>query len=441
MIERKEYARRRRRLLQALEDDCIAIVPTAPARRRNRDVFHAYRPDSDFFYLTGFDEPQAVAVFMPGRVQGEFLLFCEERNAADASLYGPSAGIDAAVSRFGADDAFPSGDLDDILPGLMEERSRVYYTLGGYTEFDHRVFGWMQDLRRRVGYNTAPAEIVALDSIVHDMRLIKSAAELRTIKRAIDASAAGHQRAMSVCRSGMTEQQLEAELLYTFALAGCRYPAYPSIVAGGEHGCVAHYVRNDGELTDGDLVLIDAGAECDYYAADITRTFPVSGSFTPAQAALYDVVLESQLDAIAAVRPGEDVNAPHRAALRTLARGLVDLGLLSGPIEKVLREERYKPFCPHPMGHWLGLDVHDVGDYKLHGTWRALEPGMLMTVEPGLYIGVDAPVPKEFRGQAIRIEDDVLVTRAGPEVLSAAVPKQRAELEVLVGAAHEQAAQ
>ena len=427
--------------MQELGDDCIAIVPTAPARRRNRDVFHAYRPDSDFYYLTGFDEPHAVAVFMPGRAQGEFLLFCEERSPEDARLHGPSAGIDAAVSRYGADDAFPSSDLDDILPGLMEGRSRVYYTLGGYTDFDHRVFGWMQDLRRRVGYDAAPADIVALDPIVHDMRLIKSAAEVRTLRRAIEATAFGHQRAMTVCRPGMTEQQIEAELLYAFASKGCRYPAYPSIVAAGEHGCIAHYMRNDGELADGDLLLIDAGAEYGFYAADVTRTFPVSGRFSAAQAALYDVVLASQEDAIAAVRAGEDVNAPHRAALRTLARGLIELGLLDGPIDKVLREQLYRPFCPHPMGHWLGLDVHDVGDYKLHGTWRALEPGMVMTVEPGLYISADAPVAREFRGQAIRIEDDVLVTRTGPEVLTAAVPKKREALESLVGVAHAQAAQ
>ena len=433
MVERKEYARRRRHVLEEIGENSIAIIPTAPVRRRNRDIEYPFRPDSDFYYLTGFAEPRAVALLVPGRAQGEYLLFCEDRDEDEAMLHGPTAGIDGAITRFGADDAFPIGDIDDILPGILEGRSRVYYSMGNYTDFDHRVFNWLHDLRRRARYEGGPGEIVALDHIIHDMRLIKSAAEVRTIGAAVEATASAHLRAMAICEPGITEQQLEAELRYQFARAGCKHAAYPCIVASGVNGCVMHYLRNDGPVKDGDLVLIDAGAEYEYYAADITRTFPANGQFSPAQKAIYELVLASQAAAIAAARAGADFNAPHRAAVDVIARGLVELGLLSGPLDKVMREQSYRQFYMHPTGHWLGLDVHDVGDYKFDGEWRALEPGMVLTVEPGIYIAADAPVGREWCGMAVRIEDDLLVTRDGPQVLTDAVPKQVNEIEALVG--------
>jgi Xaa-Pro aminopeptidase len=435
MVERKEYLRRRRRVIEELGDNSIAIIPTAPVRRRNRDIEFAFRPDSDFYYLTGFAEPRAVAVLVPGRPQGEYLLFCEDRDEYEAILHGPTAGVDGVIERFGADDAFPIGDIDDILPGILEGRSRVYYSMGNYTDFDHQVFGWLHDLRRRARYEGGPGEIVALDHIIHDMRLIKSAAEVRTINAAIEASAAAHERAMAICAPGTTEQQLEAELRYQFASAGCKHAAYPCIVASGVNGCVMHYLRNDGPVRDGDLVLIDAGAEFDFYAADITRTFPANGRFTLAQKAIYELVLAAQAAAIDTARTGQDFNAPHRAAVDVIARGLIELGLLQGSLEQVMRSQSYRQFYMHPTGHWLGLDVHDVGDYKFDGEWRPLEVGMVLTVEPGIYIAADAPVPSEFRGTAVRIEDDVLVTRAAPRVLSQAVPKSVDEIEALVGSA------
>jgi Xaa-Pro aminopeptidase len=435
VIERKEYARRRRRLVEELGDDCVAIIPTAPLRRRNRDIDHAFRPDSDFYYLTGFPEPRAVAVLVPGRSQGEYLLFCEERSTDEVMLHGACAGMDGAVEQFGADDAFPIGDIDEILPGIIEGRSRVYYSMGNYTDFDHRVLAWLQDLRRRSRYGGGPGEIVALDHIVHDMRLVKSAAEIRMIRSALTASERGHLRAMAATRPGVTEHMLEAELRYGFAEAGSRHIAYPCIVAGGENGCTMHYIDNTSVLKDGDLVLLDAGAEYGYYASDVTRTYPVNGRYSSQQRALYTVVLEAQASAIDAARAGADFNAPHRAAVGVIARGLIDLGLLRGPLELVLRTESYRQFYMHPTGHWLGLDVHDVGDYKLDGEWRVLEPSMVLTVEPGLYIAPDAQVAAHWRGQAVRIEDDILVTRSTPEILSAAIPKTIDALEAAVGVA------
>lgn len=437
LFDRKEYARRRRRVMESLDDSSLLVLPTAPVVRRNRDVDYPFRPDSNFFYLTGFDEPQAVAVLAPGRAQGEYLLFCREHDPEQEKWIGHCAGLQAAVARHGADDAFPIGDLDDILPGLMEGRPRVYYSMGTYAEFDHRVLGWIGQLRQRGRYTAGgSAEIVSFDHILHDLRLFKSAAEVRVMRRAVEASASAHRRAMARCRPGLYEYQLEAELMHEFARHGCRASAYPSIVAGGANGCVMHYTRNDALLADGDLVLIDAGAEYSYYASDITRTFPVSGRFSAAQRALYEVVLAAQAEAIAAVRVGNDFQAPHRAAVRVIAAGLVELGLLAGDARRALASGDYRRYYMHPTGHWLGLDVHDVGDYRLDGAWRVFEPGMVTTVEPGIYIGADAhEVPREWRGIAIRIEDDVLVARDGPEVLSAAVPSDVDTIEALVGTA------
>ena len=418
-----------------MDDLSIAIVPTAPVRQRNRDIEYIYRPDSDFYYLTGFPEPEAVAVFIPGRSQGEYILFCRERDAEMEQWHGARAGLEGACTDYGADDAFPIGDMDDILPGLIENRSSVYYAMGYEPEFDKRVIGWVNQVKARSTRSGAnsPAEFVALDHRVHEMRLYKSAAEIRTMRRAGEISADAHVRAMRVCRPGMREYQLEAALNYEFTDAGCIAPAYPSIVASGSNACVLHYITNRDVMRDGDLVLIDAGAEFEGYAGDITRTFPVNGKFTPEQRTVYETVLAAQYAAIDAVRPGNDWNAPHVAALAVLVEGLVDMGLLQGLPEEIIEKDGYREFYMHRTGHWLGMDVHDVGDYKIEGAWRMLEPGMVTTVEPGLYIPSHDGIPAEWRGIGVRIEDDVLVGKEGPDVLTGGVPKEVTEVEALVG--------
>ncbi len=435
----KEFAARRRRLMHMMGRGSIAILPTAPVRLRNRDVEYPYRPDSDFYYLTGFPEPEAVAVLLPGRSQGEYILFCRERDPALEVWTGPRAGQEGAREHYGADDAFPIGDIDDILPGLMENREKVFYTMGSCPEYDQRIPEWLQQIRAksRAGVH-APGEIVALDHLLHEMRLFKSRREISHMRRAAHISAAAHRRAMQCCRPGLYEYHLEAELLATFMRHGCRSPAYPPIVGGGGNACVLHYTANDAELRDGDLVLIDAGAEYRHYAADITRTFPVNGRFTAPQRAIYELVLAAQEAAIARVRPGNHWLDPHQAAVRVLTRGLRDLGLLRGDLRHLLKKEACKRFFMHRTGHWLGMDVHDVGDYKVGDTWRLLEPGMVLTVEPGLYIPAGSRgVAKKWWNIGVRIEDDVLVTRDGCDILSKDVPKTVAEIEALVGTACE----
>ncbi|RMG30598.1 MAG: Xaa-Pro aminopeptidase [Gammaproteobacteria bacterium] len=429
----KEHARRRRQLMRMMGRDSIALLPTAPERPRNRDVHYPYRPDSDFYYLTGFPEPEAVLVLVPGRREGEALLFCRDRDPEREIWTGRRAGPEGAVEHYGMDDAFPIGDIDDILPGLLENRERVYYTMGVYPEFDQRVIGWLNRIRAasRSGVH-APAEFVALEHLLHDMRLYKSAAELRLMRRAARIAARAHVRAMRACRPGLMEYALQAEFDHEFRRQGCEH-AYPPIVGGGENACILHYTDNAARLEDGSLVLIDAGAELDGYASDITRTFPVNGRFTPPQRALYELVLEAQLAAIDRVRPGAHWNEPHEAAVRVLTRGLVRLGLLEGRVPTLIRHEAYRDFYMHRTGHWLGLDVHDVGDYKVGGAWRVLEPGMVLTVEPGLYVAPDARgVARKWRGIGIRIEDDVVVTKDGCEVLSRDAPKEPDEIEALM---------
>lgn len=434
-MKTKEFARRRRRLMEAMGDSSIAIIPTSPVRFRNRDVDYAYRPDSDFHYVCGFEEPEAVAVLVPEREQGEFLLFCRERDALKEAWDGARSGLEGACGVYGADDAFPIGDIDDIVPGLIENRSSIYYAMGFDAGFDQRVIGWVSRVRERAraGVNS-PAEFVALDRILHDMRLVKSRNELKAMRRAVEISADAHRRAMAMCRPGMYEYEVEAELLYEMTRRGSRSVAYPSIVAGGANACVLHYSSNRDLLKDGDLLLIDAGAEYEYYAADITRTFPVNGRFSPEQRAVYELVLAAQEAAIDQVRPGNTFDDPHRAAVDVIARGLIDLGLLKGRPRQVIQKERYRKFFFHRTGHWLGMDVHDVGDYKIGGEWRVLESGMVTTVEPGIYIRPgERRVARKWWGIGVRIEDDVLVTKDGPEVLTTGVPKRVEEVEALVG--------
>ncbi len=433
-MEKKEFARRRKRLMDIVNTGGIAIVPTAPVKIRNRDVEHAYRPDSDFYYLTGFPEPEAVALFVPDRPQGEFILFCRERDPERELWDGSRVGLEGACERYGADDAFPFGDMDDIVPGLMENKERVYYTMGLDAEFDKRVLTWVNQVRRRVRTGvTAPDEFISLGHVLHEMRLFKSRQEIKCMRKAASISAQAHRRAMRACRPGLREYQIEAELLYAFMQGGARSPAYQSIVGAGANACVLHYTDNAAVLEDGDLLLIDAGAEYEGYASDITRTFPVNGRFTPAQREVYEVVLAAQSAAIDKVRPGNHWDDPHTAAVRVLTRGMVELGILKGRVPALLKEQAYRRYYMHRTGHWLGMDVHDVGDYRVGGQWRMLEPGMTLTVEPGLYLPAGAKgLAKRWWNIGVRIEDDVLVTRDGHEILSEDVPRTAEAIESLM---------
>jgi Xaa-Pro aminopeptidase len=435
-LTREEYARRRGQLLRIMGRDSIAILPAAVPKTRNNDVHYGYRQDSDFHYLTGFDEPESVAVLVPGRSGGEYLLFVRERDRERETWDGHRAGPEGATREFGADDAFPIGDLDDILPGLMENRARVFYTMGVNHEFDQRVLGWVNGLRSQARHGRHPPhEIVALEHFLHDMRLYKSRAELALMQASADIAARAHVRAMRFCQPGRHEYELMAELLHEFHRAQADI-SYQPIVGGGANGCILHYVENRALLQEGDLVLIDAGCEYQKYASDITRTFPVNGAFSSAQRALYDVVLEANLAAIAKVKPGNHWNEPHDAAVHVLTAGLVRLGLLKGRVPALIKSQAYRQFYMHRTGHWLGMDVHDVGDYKVGDVWRELEPGMVLTIEPGLYIAPGSRgVPKAFQGIGIRIEDDVVVTRDGRQVLTSGVPKDPDEIERLMAAA------
>jgi Xaa-Pro aminopeptidase len=429
-----EFKRRRHQLMRMMGKDSIAILPAAAVSVRNNDVHYPYRPDSDFYYLTGFAEPEAVAVMIPGRRQGEYILFCREKDEEKERWDGSIAGQEGAVSEYTADDSFPITDLNDILPRMLEQCERVYYAMGCDPELDQSMSGWISQIRgkARTGVHT-PQEFIALDHYLHDMRLYKSRSEIASMRRAAKISSAAHKRLMKECKPGMKEYQLEASFLHECTQRGAREQAYSTIVGGGNNATVLHYVDNADKLESGDLVLIDAGCELDFYASDITRTFPVNGKFTEPQAQLYQLVLDAQLAAIKQVKPGNAYNAPHKAAVRTLTRGMVKLGLLKGDVNKLIREEKYKKFFMHGTGHWLGMDVHDVGDYKIDSHWRQLEPGMVLTIEPGLYIPVGSKgVAKKWQGIGIRIEDDILVTRNGNDVLSKDSPKTIADIEKLM---------
>jgi len=416
--------------------DAIAVIAAAPVHLRNNDVEYAYRQDSDFHYLTGFGEPESVAVLVPGRPQGEYLLFVRDRDPTRETWDGRRAGPAGARRDFGADDAFPITDIDEILPGLMESRARVFYTVGVNRDFDQRLVGWVNGLRAQAKHGRhAPHEIVALEHALHEMRLFKSRGEVEQMRHAAHIASAAHLRAMRHCRPGLFEYEIAAEIRHEFHRADADI-SYLPIVGGGANGCILHYRENASVLRDGELLLIDAGCEFRHYASDITRTFPVNGRFDAAQRAAYDLVLEANRAAIEAVRPGEHWNRPHEVAVQVLTAGMVRLGLLKGRVPALVKEQAYRRFYMHKTGHWLGMDVHDVGEYKIGDAWRALEPGMVLTIEPGLYIPPGTRgVPPEFRNIGIRVEDDVLVTRDGHEVLTDGVPKDADAIEAVMAAA------
>tara|TARA_Y100001935_G_scaffold255579_1_gene269656 strand:- start:3757 stop:5073 length:1317 start_codon:yes stop_codon:yes gene_type:complete len=429
-----EFKKRRKQLMQMMGENSIAILPTANEQMRNRDVHFPFRPDSDFFYLSGFSEPNAVLVLIPNRPNGEFILFCNEKDPAKEQWDGNRYGLEGAISHFEADDAFPYSDLDDILPRLLEQRQKVFYAMGSNTEFDQKISSWLHQIRgkSRAGIST-PIEFFALDHFLHDMRLYKSRAEVSQMRKAAKISAAAHIKIMQTCSPGMKESDLAAHFQFNCQLSGANQLAYPSIVGGGNNSCVLHYTENNAELEDGQLVLIDAGCELDCYASDITRTFPINGKFNKEQRLLYQVCLDAQIEAIDKVRKGNSWNDPHDAAVRTISKGLRKLGLLKGNLKDLIKNESYKQFFMHGTGHWIGMDVHDVGDYKIDGHWRELEPGMVLTIEPGIYIPIGMKgIHKKWQGIGIRIEDDVLVTKGEPDVLTRNAPKTIDSIENLM---------
>ncbi|HIQ07523.1 MAG TPA: Xaa-Pro aminopeptidase [Thiotrichaceae bacterium] len=431
-MKQKEFAHRREQLMHMIGDNSVAIVPSAGEVIRNRDVEYPFRQNSDFLYLTGFNEPESIAVFIPNRVQGQYIIFCRERDEKAEQWVGRRAGLEGVKANWGADDAYPIDDINDILPGMLEERGAVYYNTGHDANFDQQVMGWVNKVKQKCRSGAhAPQEFISLPLILHDLRLYKSAAELRVMKYAAAVSVKAHKQAMQCCRPNMMEYELEAEYLYHFKTSGLE-PAYSCIVGGGDNACILHYINNDRVLKAGDLVLIDAGAEYLGYASDITRTFPINGKFSEAQAALYQLVYDAQQAAIAMVKPGNTWDQPHEAAVRVLVEGLVDLAILSGEIDALIEDEAYKPYYMHKTGHWLGLDVHDVGDYKVDDHWRLLEPGMVVTVEPGLYISPSDEVDKKWWNIGIRIEDDIIVTKQGNEVITATLPSKLKDIEQLM---------
>ncbi len=430
------HARRRKQLMRIAGDDAILVLAAAPERIRSRDTHYPYRQDSDFWYLTGFAEPESVLVLVPGRKHGEALLFCRERDPEREAWDGPRVGPEGAVDALGLDDAYPIDDIDDILPGLIEGRSRVYYHLGRDTEFDLKLISWLNQVRAQVRMGAQPPhEFLELGHLLDELRLFKSKEEIRLMQRAADISVAAHEAAMRAARPGMHEYALQAELERVFRQHDAE-PAYGSIVGAGANACVLHYRANNAPAKDGELVLIDAGAEYRGYAADITRTFPVNGRFTKEQRQLHDLVGAAQAAALAQAKPGVAYEAGHAAAVSTLTEGLLRLGLLKGKLEKNIADGSYKRFYRHKTGHWLGLDVHDVGDYRIDGESRLLEPGMVFTIEPGLYVSPDdTSVDAKWRGIGIRTEDDVLVTRDGHNVLTDALARSADQIEALMARA------
>ena len=430
-----DFQDRRDRLAEAMGPNSIAIIETSQEAMRNRDADYKYRTDSSFFYLTGFAEPEAVAVIETNENGEEYTysLFCRERNREMEIWNGYRAGVDGAVDDYDADEAYAIDLLDEEIIEKLLNKEKLFYRIGQRAEFDARVAKWIVEANgeSRKG-TTAPAQLIQLDRIVDEMRLHKDAEEIQLMQIASDISAEAHTQAMKAVRPGMMEYALEAELNYIFGKNGC-VPSYNSIVGGGENGCILHYVENNKELKDGDLVLIDAACEYEFYASDITRTFPVNGKFSTEQKALYQVVLDAQVAAIDAVRVENSYKEPHNVAVRILVQGLLDLGIMQGDLDEIIEKESFRQFYMHGTGHWLGMDVHDVGSYKQNGEWRTYQEGMVVTVEPGLYIAPDdETVDVKWRGIGIRIEDDIVATKNGPLNLTSKVVKTVEDIEALM---------
>ncbi|MCU0546573.1 MAG: aminopeptidase P N-terminal domain-containing protein [Oscillatoriaceae cyanobacterium Prado104] len=429
MIAPAEYRQRRERLMAKIGSG-TAIFCSAPAAIMHNDVEYAYRQNSDFFYLTGFNEESAVAVLAPHHEEHKFVLFVRPKDPEKETWTGYRAGVEGAKEIYGADEAYPINELGEKLPKYLEKADRIYYHFGRDRAFDRTVLDlWQQLMATYPKRGTGPIAVEDSNIILHPMRLVKSETELALMRQAADISVTAHNRAREFAKPGRYEYEIQAEIEHTFRLQGAT-PAYPSIVASGTNSCILHYIENNRQMQENDLLLIDAGCSCNYYNSDITRTFPVSGKFTSEQQILYDLVLRSQLQAISQVYPGNPYSKIHETAVRVLVEGLMDLKLLVGDIEEIIKEEKYKPFYMHRSGHWLGLDVHDAGVYQYGENPQLLQPGQVLTVEPGIYISPQIKpvegqpeVPEKWRGIGIRIEDDVLVTVEGNQVLTAGIPK------------------
>lgn len=429
-----EFAQRRQHLMAKMGKNTIAIIAAAPECLRNADSDYLYRQNSDFYYLTGFCEPEAILVLLPGRAEGETIMFNRVRDLAQETWHGRRAGQEGVVNHYGVDAAYPIAEFSNQLPDLLLGREKICYAIGRQEELDRQLIGALNQLRSRVRMGIiVPSEFVNLEQWLHRQRQIKSDHEIQLLRKAAEISAQAHIRAMQACKAGLYEYSLVAELQYEFTRNGSAAPAYNYIVGSGENSCILHYNENNALLKEGDLVLIDAGCEYQYYAADITRTFPVNGRFSVEQRAIYEIVLAAQLASIAEARPGSTLEKVHMASVRVLVAGLVQLGILQGNVDELIEQKAYFPFYMHRTGHWLGLDVHDAGSYKIDGEWCVLEPGMVHTIEPGIYIAANTPgVEKKWWNIGVRIEDDVLITKQGCEILSVAAPKTVAEIEALM---------
>ena len=436
-IDRREFQQRRQQVMEKIGNG-TAIFRSAPMVVMHNDVEYTYRQDSDFFYLTGFNEPDAVAILAPHHPEHQFILFVQPKDPKKETWTGYLHGVEGAKEIFGADEAYSIQELEEKLPQYLEKAERIYYHLGRDKTFNTNVLNhWQKLIATFPRRGTGPTALEDTNFILHPLRLLKTAAELDNIRQATAISAQAHNRAREFTKVGHYEYQIQAEIEHTFRLEGGMGPAYPSIVASGANACILHYINNNRQVQENELLLIDAGCAYNYYNGDITRTFPVNGKFTPEQKIIYEIVLEAQLKAIEVVKTGNPYNLFHDTAVRTIVEGLVDLGLLVGDIDEIIKEEKYKPFYMHRTGHWLGLDVHDAGGYKVNEeTWQNLQPGHVLTVEPGIYIAPDIKpaegqpeVPEKWRGIGIRIEDDVLVTATGNEVLTATVPKKVEDIE------------
>ena len=429
-----QFVRRRRELASAIKCG-IAVIPTAAESIRNKDAHFPYRFDSYFHYLTGFNEPESVVVVIGGK-PSRSILFCrakhEERETWDGFRYGP----EEAKTQFNFDDAFAIDEIDKILPELIENKDAIFTPIGIESNWDNKMMGWLNKTRSRAREGiAAPASLVDVREILDEMRLIKDPDELNIMRRAAKISAEAHVNAMLATRPEKYEYEIEAELLYHFKKNGSQFPAYTSIVAGGKNACILHYIDNNAVLNDGDLLLIDAGCELDGYASDITRTFPVSGKFSGPQRIIYELVLDAQRAAMEATSRGNSWQMPHDAATKVLAQGFIDLKLCHGSLDKVLENREYSRYYMHRTGHWLGRDVHDVGNYKDDGQWRSLEPGMVLTIEPGCYIRSAPDIPEQFWNIGIRIEDDAIVNQdSGCEIITSGVPKTINDIESLMSA-------
>lgn len=432
MIKAKEFKKRRQQIAKIIGEDSIAILKAKDVCLRNGDADYKYRPDSNFYYLTGCHEPESYVVICPAHEKGNDILFCREIDPENVIWNGPMLGLSQAKEKLEFDNAYDIKSSDSLIPLLMQGRDKVYFMLGDDSAFDKKIVEWTHEVKKeKWAKSQAPHELISLKPFLDDMRVYKSKAEIKCMQKSADIAAVGHIKMMQTCQVDKHEYNLSAEFYHHITNHNSQ-ASYLPIVGGGSNGCILHYINNSHKLKDGDLVLIDAGAEWDYYASDITRTFPINGKFSDTQRQVYEIVLAAHSAALALIKPGTHWNEPHEAAVKVIAQGLLDLGLIKGNLDTVLNEYSYAEFFMHKTGHWLGLDVHDCGDYSVDGLWVELEAGMVLTIEPGIYISEDAKVPEKYRGIGIRIEDDVLVTRDGNKILSHKVPRTIEEIEQIM---------